>query len=117
MKLSKLQRRKRIRNRIRKSINGIAAKPRASVYRSNNQIYVQLVDDRNGNTLLAVSSKDASIDSKLNNVDKAKAVGTLLASKASEAGIENIVFDRGGNLYHGRVKALADGAREGGLNF
>jgi large subunit ribosomal protein L18 len=115
---AKLSRRQNIRYRIRAKIAGTAAKPRLSVFRSNTEIYCQLIDDVNGVTLAAASSKEKDIKAQAGNkVEKSKLVGQSLARKAKELGIENVVFDRGGNLYHGRVKAIADGAREGGLVF
>ena len=97
---------------------GTAQKPRLSVFRSNSDIYAQLIDDDHRQTLAAASSKDKDIAAqKLNKVDKSKLVGTAIARKATELGITTVVFDRGGNLYHGRVKSVADGAREGGLQF
>lgn len=111
----KVIRRKKIRMRIRKKIRGTAGLPRLSVFRSNKQIYAQLIDDLNGNTLCAASSAEAGASG--NKVDQAKEVGKLLASKAKGSNIENVVFDRSGYLYHGRIKALAEGAREGGLSF
>ena len=102
--------------RIRKVIQGTSDRPRMSVFRSNKQIYVQLIDDMQGNTLLSVSSNTAT-DDKTNKIDQAKIVGKQVAEKAKEAGIENVVFDRNGYLYHGRIKALAEAAREGGLKF
>ena len=116
MALTRLQRRIRIKNRIRKVISGTAAKPRLSVFRSNKEISVQLIDDISGKTLVAISSKGLK-DVKGTKTEIAAVVGKALAEKASKAGIENIAFDRNGYLYHGRVKALADGAREGGLKF
>lgn len=114
----KLARRQNIRYRIRAKIAGTAAKPRLSVFRSNRDIYVQLIDDDNSVTLAAASSREKDIVAQAGNkVDKSKLVGQSIARKAKELGIENVVFDRGGNLYHGRVKAVADGAREGGLVF
>ena len=112
---TKLEQRQKIRYRIRKKIAGTAAKPRLSVYRSNRDIYVQLIDDVNGFTLASASSKEAA--TKTSKVEQAKAAGSLLAEKARSAGIVKVVFDRGGYLYHGRVKAVAEGAREGGLEF
>ncbi|MGB1020853.1 MAG: 50S ribosomal protein L18 [Flavobacteriaceae bacterium] len=119
MSLSKLDRRNRIRQRIRKIISGTAEKPRLSVFRSNKEIYAQLIDDVAGKTLAAASSRDKDIDgaATAGKIATAQEVGKLLASRAQKAGIENITFDRGGYLYHGRVKALADGARESGLKF
>ncbi len=110
--------RKKIHYRIRKRVAGVAIKPRLSVYRSNNDIYVQLIDDDNGHTLAAASSRDKDIVAqKGTKTEKSRMVGAAIARKASEIGIEKVVFDRGGFLYHGRIKALADGAREAGLNF
>jgi large subunit ribosomal protein L18 len=115
---AKTARRQNIRFGIRKKINGTAAKPRLSVFRSNSEIYAQLIDDVNGNTLAAASSKDKSIlAQKGTKSEKGKLVGTAIAAKATELGFKEVVFDRGGYLYHGRVKAVADGAREGGLKF
>ncbi len=116
MKFKKEQRRRRIHLRIRKAVIGTAARPRLSVYRSNLAIYCQLIDDRAGHTILAASSMDTSIE-KATKVEQAKQVGKLIAEKATSAKIEAVVFDRSGYLYHGRVKALAEGAREGGLKF
>ena len=115
----KSTRRKNIRYRIRRKIGeGSAQKPRLSVFRSNTDIYVQLIDDANGQTLAAVSTKDKAIKAQTaNKVDKSKMAGEAIAKKAVELGIKNVTFDRGGYLYHGRVKSVADGAREGGLNF
>jgi large subunit ribosomal protein L18 len=117
MKISKAQSRKRIKNRIRKSLSGTSARPRLAVYRSNKAIYAQLIDDVSSMTLASASSKENSIAGSGTKSDQAKAVGSLLAEKAKAKKIETVVFDRGGYLYHGRVKALAEGAREGGLNF
>jgi large subunit ribosomal protein L18 len=115
---AKLSRRQNIRYRIRAKIAGTAQKPRLSVFRSNKDVYVQLIDDDNGTTLAAASSREKDIVAQAGNkVEKSKLVGQSIARKAKELGIENVVFDRGGNLYHGRVKAVADGAREGGLVF
>jgi ribosomal protein L18, bacterial type len=119
MALTKLERRTRIRMRIRKKISGTADIPRLAVYRSNKQIYVQVVDDLNKITLVSASSKEKEIAAKtgIKKSDQAKLVGKLLASKCKEKGIEKAVFDRSGYKYHGRVKSLADAAREGGLKF
>ena len=115
---AKLSRRQNIRYRIRAKIAGTAQKPRLSVFRSNRDIYVQLIDDDNSVTLAAASSREKDIAAQAGNkVEKSRLVGQSIARKAKELGIENVVFDRGGNLYHGRVKAVADGAREGGLVF
>lgn len=119
MALTKLERRTRIRKRIRKKISGTNDKPRLAVFRSNKQIYAQLVDDQKGVTLLAASSKEKEIAGKtgLKKTDQAKLVGKSLAVKCKGKGIEQVVFDRSGYKYHGRVKSLADAAREGGLKF
>ena len=115
---NKVVRRKKIRHAIRKKVTGTGQKPRLSVYRSNTDIYVQLIDDATGTTLAAASTKDKDVKAQSGNkVDKSKMVGSAIASKASSLGISTVVFDRGGYLYHGRVKAIADGAREGGLQF
>ena len=115
---AKLSRRQNIRYRIRAKIAGTAQKPRLSVFRSNRDIYVQLIDDDNSVTIAAASSREKDIVAQAGNkVEKSKLVGQSIARKAKELGIENVVFDRGGNLYHGRVKAVAEGAREGGLVF
>jgi large subunit ribosomal protein L18 len=115
---TKLERRQKIRYGIRKKISGTAEKPRFSVFRSNSEIYVQLIDDNSGVTLAAASSRDKDITAqKVTRVEKSKLVGAAVARKAVELGITTVVFDRGGNLYHGRVKSVAEGAREGGLTF
>ena len=116
MSLTKPERRQRIRFRIRKTISGSATKPRLSVFRSNKEIYAQLIDDVNGVTLLAASSWEKEIG-KGTNIEVATAVGKLVAEKALKAGIETVTFDRGGYLYHGRIKSLAEGARAAGLKF
>ena len=116
MSLTKPERRQRIRFRIRKTISGIATKPRLSVFRSNKEIYAQLIDDVNGVTILAASSREKEIG-KGTNLEVATAVGKLVAEKALKAGIEVITFDRGGYLYHGRIQSLAEGARAAGLKF
>lgn len=114
----KQYRRKRIKMRIRKIISGTSERPRMTVFRSNKQIYVQLIDDMEGNTLLSASSNTGEISSeKENKIEQAKKLGSLVAEKAKSAGIENVIFDRNGYLYHGRVKALAESAREAGLKF
>jgi len=119
MKLdNKVVRRQKIRFGIRRKLAGSAAKPRLSVFRSNTDIYVQLIDDVNGKTIAAASSKDKDIKSKkVTKTETSKLVGASLARKAAELGITACVFDRSGYLYHGRVKAVADGAREAGLQF
>ncbi|ULQ54508.1 50S ribosomal protein L18 [Flavihumibacter fluvii] len=115
---TKAIRRQKIKYRIRKKVSGSAAKPRLSVFRSNADTYVQLIDDENGVTLAAASTRDKDIQAqKVTKTEKGKLVGVVIARKASELGLKEVVFDRGGNLYHGRVKAVADGAREGGLQF
>ena len=118
MQDQKLLRRNKIRSRIRKVMSGTAERPRFSVFRSNKEIYAQLIDDLKGHTIVAASSREkGAVDSKTNKVEQAAAVGRILAQKAVAAGVKEVVFDRGGYLYHGRVKALADGAREAGLKF
>ena len=118
MALTKEERRLRIKQRIRKIISGTAERPRMSVYRSNAQISVQLIDDVAGKTILSVSSLSKEFaDKKGTKSEQAALVGAAVAEKAKSAGIVNVVFDRNGYLYHGRVKALADAARNGGLNF
>ena len=118
MKLSKQDRRQRLRFRIRKTVTGTVQRPRLAVFRSNKEIYAQLIDDVSGKTITAASSRDKDIDAtKANKVEAAKLVGKAIAEKAVKAGVDTISFDRGGYLYHGRVKSLAEGAREGGLKF
>jgi large subunit ribosomal protein L18 len=117
MRFSKEGRRRKIRYSIRRKINGTPERPRLSVYRSNKSITCQLIDDINGFTLAYANSSDSDVPRDANKTDQAKAVGKILAEKAGAKNIKNIVFDRSGYLYHGRVKALADGAREGGLLF
>lgn len=110
--------RQKIRYRIRKKVTGTAQKPRLSVFRSNSDIYVQLIDDTNGVTLAAASSRDKDIAAQKGTKSEiSKLVGAALAAKATSLGLTTCVFDRGGYLYHGRVKSAADGAREGGLQF
>ncbi len=116
--MDKLIKRQKIRYRIRSKVSGTATKPRLAVFRSNAEIYVQMIDDATGTTLAAASSRDKDIAAqKVNKVEKSKLVGAAIAIKAQSVGITTCIFDRGGNLYHGRVKAVADGAREGGLQF
>ncbi|OJV62647.1 MAG: 50S ribosomal protein L18 [Clostridiales bacterium 38-18] len=106
--------------RVRKNLAGTAERPRLNIFRSNSNIYAQIIDDVTGNTLIAASSLEPSVKEKVShagNKEAAKLVGELVAKKALEKGIENVVFDRGGYLYHGRVKELAEGAREAGLKF
>ncbi|MFZ4103162.1 MAG: 50S ribosomal protein L18 [Sediminibacterium sp.] len=116
--MSKLAQRQKIRYRIRKKVQGTSTKPRLSVFRSNADIYCQLIDDVNGVTLAAASSREADIEAqKVPKIDKAKLAGESVAKKALALNITTCVFDRGGNLYHGRIKAVAEGARAGGLQF
>lgn len=120
MALTKIERRERIRMRIRKVVSGTAEQPRMSVFRSNKQIYVQLINDVDGTTLVSASSIDKEIAAECkgkSGIETAKIVGALAAKRAVEKGISKVAFDRGGYLYHGRVKSLADAAREGGLIF
>ena len=114
MTTKKIERRIKIKYRIRKNVNGTAERPRMSVFRSNKQIYVQIINDLTGKTLASASSLGMEAMPKK---EQAAKVGELVAKKAQEAGIEKVVFDRNGYLYHGRVKELADGARKGGLKF
>jgi large subunit ribosomal protein L18 len=117
-KVDKEYRRSKIKQRVRKRISGTAERPRMTVFRSNKEIYVQLIDDLSGKTLVAASSRDKGIaESKMTKTEQAKVVGKLAAERAAEAGIQTVVFDRNGYLYHGRIKALADSAREGGIKF
>lgn len=118
MAITKEFRRNRIKQRIRKVVVGDASNPRLSVFRSNKGIYVQLIDDNTGKTLLAASSSDKNIaDAKVSKIEQAKLVGKSIAEKAGQAGISSVRFDRNGYLYHGRVKSLAEAAREAGLQF
>lgn len=115
---NKSQARQKIRYRIRKKVNGTASAPRLTVFRSNADIYVQLIDDTTGTTIAGSSSRQKDIAAqKAPKIDKSKMVGEAIARKAVELGISKVVFDRSGYIYHGRVKAVADGAREGGLLF
>lgn len=116
MKRTKKQSRQRIHLRVRKKVSGTTERPRLSVFRSNKAIYCQIIDDLKGHTLAAANSFENGV-AKGNKTEQAKLVGQLIAEKAKSAGIQTVVFDRSGYLYHGRVKALAEGAREGGLNF
>ena len=118
MALSKQDRRTRLRYRIRKTVSGTDKRPRLAVFRSNKEIYAQLIDDVSGKTITAASSRDKDINaSKVNKTEAAKLVGKVIAERAVKAGVDAVSFDRGGYLYHGRVKSLAEGAREGGLKF
>jgi|TARA_Y100000992_G_scaffold83861_1_gene53594 large subunit ribosomal protein L18 len=116
MRLTKITRRQRIRSRIRKIINGDATNPRLSVFRSNKEIYAQIIDDKNGNTIATASSRDKVISGS-SKVEKSLNVGKLIAERSIKLGINSVKFDRSGYLYHGRIKSLAEGAREGGLKF
>lgn len=113
MKRTKQQSRQRIHLRVRKKLSGTQERPRLSVYRSNKSIYCQIIDDLSGQTLAAASSKEATGT----KIEQAMEVGKMIAERAQAAGVSVVVFDRSGYLYHGRVKSLADGAREGGLQF
>jgi large subunit ribosomal protein L18 len=119
MALTKSERRKRIKMRIRKELFGTKDIPRLTVFRSNKQIYIQVIDDNEGKTLFSVSSRIKEIAEKagISKIEQAKMVGKLAAEKSKETGITAVIFDRNGYLYHGRVKALAEAAREGGLKF
>ncbi|HEY0768892.1 MAG TPA: 50S ribosomal protein L18 [Sphingobacteriaceae bacterium] len=111
-----VERRKRIKLGVRKKISGSTAKPRLSVFRSNRGLYVQIIDDLKGQTVVSASSTEVGEKARL-NVETSKSVGKKIAEKAIAAGVTDIVFDRNGYLYHGNIKALAEGAREGGLKF
>jgi large subunit ribosomal protein L18 len=113
---TKPKKRLRRRRRVRAKVRGSAERPRLSVFRSNRGVNVQVIDDVAGSTLAAVNWTEADVKS-LQSMEQAKRVGELIAQRAKAAGVENVVFDRGGYRYHGRVKALAEGAREGGLRF
>ena len=113
---TKVQRRQKIRYRIRKKVSGVAQKPRLSVFRSNRGLYVQIIDDLKGVTVASASTTELGDKAKLNTADS-KNVGKKIAEKALASGIQTIVFDRNGYLYHGNIKAFAEGAREGGLKF
>ncbi|QCK14043.1 50S ribosomal protein L18 [Mangrovivirga cuniculi] len=117
MAIKKYNRRLRIRRGIRKKVSGTAERPRLSVYKSNSSIYAQLIDDLNGNTLAYASSREVNPSKKNFNVEDANNVGKKIAELAKSNGIETVVFDRSGYRYHGRIKSLAEGAREGGLKF
>jgi len=117
MATTKVKRRNKIRRRVRRNIFGTIEKPRMSVYKSNKQIYVQLIDDLEGHTMVEASTASVKGADKLTKQEQAQKVGALIAERAIAKGINNVVFDRNGYLYHGRVKALAESAREGGLKF
>ena len=109
--------RQRIHKRIRRKVSGTTERPRLAIHYSNQHIYAQVIDDTVGRTLVAASTLDKSIEKATSNVESAQKVGKLIAERAKGSNISNVVFDRGGHLYHGKVKALADAAREGGLQF
>jgi large subunit ribosomal protein L18 len=116
--ITKEIRRQKIKFRVRRKISGTTQKPRLSVFRSNTEIYAQLIDDETGKTLAAASSREKDIAAqKGTKVEKSKLVGAAIARKATDLGLKDVTFDRSGYLYHGRVKAVAEGAREGGLKF
>jgi large subunit ribosomal protein L18 len=118
MKLTKNDRRTRIHNRVRKIVSGTSERPRLAIYRSNKEIYAQVIDDVTGKTIVASSSRDKDFSAEKGSKSEiATLVGKAVAEKAINAGVTIISFDRGGNLYHGRIKSLAEGAREGGLKF
>ncbi|MDE1193158.1 MAG: 50S ribosomal protein L18 [Arachidicoccus sp.] len=113
-----LQKKQKIRYRIRKKVSGTAIKPRLSVFRSNNELYLQLINDEDGVTITSASTRDKDIAAQAGTkTEKSKLAGSAIAKKAIDLGIKEIVFDRGGNLYHGRIRAAAEGAREAGLQF
>ncbi len=115
---TKINKRVKIKYRIRKRIRGSEEQPRLNVFRSNKQIYAQIINDEKGITVVSASSREKELaEKKITKAERAKEVGKLVAEKAKEAGIEKVVFDRNGYLYHGRIKSLAEGAREGGLKF
>jgi len=118
MSNSKSSARQKVRYRIRKKISGTAAAPRLTVFRSNNDIYAQLIDDASGTTIAAASSRQKDIlAQKAPKIEKSKLVGEAIGRKASELGVKKVIFDRSGYIYHGRVKAVAEGARQAGLEF
>lgn len=117
MSFNKFEKRQRIRHRIRRKIRGNTDRPRLSVFRSNKEIYCQLIDDLSGKTLAFASSSEEALPANGNKTERAKSVGQLIGQRAMDLNINTVVFDRGGYIYHGRVKALAEGAREKGLKF
>jgi large subunit ribosomal protein L18 len=117
MAFDRINRRLKIKQRVRKNVHGTAERPRLSIYRSNTGMYAQIIDDETGRTLVSTSSLKDKKAAGVPKIDQAKIVGAAIAEKAKAAGIEKVVFDRNGYLYHGRVKALAEAAREAGLNF
>ena len=116
-KLTRTESRRRIHRRIRKKVSGTAERPRLAVHYSNQHIYVQVIDDATGKTLCAASTLDKEVEKAASNVTAAAKVGELIAQRAKKAEVASVVFDRGGHLYHGKIKALADAAREAGLAF
>ncbi len=117
MAIKKEERRKKLKMRIRKRVNGTAERPRLTVFRSNKEIYAQLIDDTKGITLASASSMEKSFEKKGTKTDVAISVGKVIAERAKTVGVDSVVFDRNGYLYHGRVKSLAEAARENGLKF
>ncbi|MDB6134956.1 MAG: ribosomal protein [Verrucomicrobiales bacterium] len=117
MKVNRKEARRRIHTRIRRKVAGTAARPRLAVHFSNKNVYAQLIDDVSGKTIASASTKDAAVNVSKANAETALKVGQLIAERARAASVDNVVFDRGGHIYHGKVKALADAAREGGLKF
>lgn len=117
MAIKKVERRKKLKMRIRKKVNGTAERPRLTVFRSNKEIYAQLIDDTKGITLASASSMEKSFEKKGTKTDVAISVGKVIAERAKTVGVASVVFDRNGYLYHGRVKSLAEAARENGLKF
>ena len=117
MSFKRSEKRRRIQYRIRKKVKGSTGRPRLSVFRSNKEIYCQLIDDLTGQTLAAASSTETESKKGMTKTERAKQVGQVIGQKALDLNIETVVFDRGGYIYHGRVKALAEGAREKGLKF
>jgi large subunit ribosomal protein L18 len=116
-KINRKEIRRRVHARIRKKVAGTTERPRLAVHYSNQHIYVQVIDDVAGRTLAAASTMDKEVENASSNVASAQKVGSLIAARAKAANVSNVVFDRGGHLYHGKIKALADAAREGGLQF
>ncbi len=117
MALTKSERRLRIKRRVRKNVEGTTERPRLAVFRSNNEIYAQVINDETSKTIVAASSLDKEVSKDGNKSDIAKAVGKMVAERAKATGVDQITFDRNGYLYHGRIKSLAEGAREAGLKF
>jgi large subunit ribosomal protein L18 len=117
MKVNRKEARRRVHTRIRRKVAGTAARPRLAVHFSNKNVYAQLIDDISGKTIASASTKDEAVNNSKANAETAIKVGQLIAERAIAASVENVVFDRGGHFYHGKVKALADAAREAGLKF